>query len=141
MHVRVGPWSDADHAGSIVRSVRPGLIRRTRAPADPRMRLPMKTHIAGDTLVETIRVCRILEATQLDALAREPWARIASPDELALELLRRGWLTPYQVDQLARGRGGDLVLGAYLVLDALGEGGMGRVLKARHRRMNRTVAL
>jgi eukaryotic-like serine/threonine-protein kinase len=101
----------------------------------------MKTHIASDSLVETIRVCRILEDPQLDALAREQWARIAGPDELARELLRRGWLTHYQVDQLARGRGGDLVLGAYLILDALGEGGMGRVLKARHRRMNRTVAL
>jgi WD40 repeat protein/tRNA A-37 threonylcarbamoyl transferase component Bud32 len=61
--------------------------------------------------------------------------------DLARELVKRGWLTPYQVNQLARGRGKELVLGPYHLLEALGEGGMGQVFKARHPLMKRVVAL
>lgn len=39
------------------------------------------------------------------------------------------------------GRGARLLLGNYLILEKLGQGGMGMVLKAMHRRMHRTVAL
>jgi serine/threonine protein kinase/Leucine-rich repeat (LRR) protein len=50
-------------------------------------------------------------------------------------------LTRYQANILARGQRGGLVLGNYVILDKLGQGGMGSVFKARHRRMNRLVAL
>ena len=50
-------------------------------------------------------------------------------------------LTRYQANILARGQRGGLVLGNYVILDKLGQGGMGTVFKARHRRMNRLVAL
>ncbi len=50
-------------------------------------------------------------------------------------------LTRYQASILARGQRGGLVLGNYVILDKLGQGGMGTVFKARHRRMNRLVAL
>ncbi len=39
------------------------------------------------------------------------------------------------------GKGKSLTLGNYVLLDMLGEGGMGMVFKARHRRMERVVAL
>jgi serine/threonine protein kinase len=58
-----------------------------------------------------------------------------------LALVERGWLTAYQGKLLLLGRGGELVLGAYTILDRLGEGGNGQVFKARHRAMNRLVAL
>jgi formylglycine-generating enzyme required for sulfatase activity/serine/threonine protein kinase len=60
---------------------------------------------------------------------------------LAGELVRRGWLTLYQANQLLQGRGAELVLGPYRVLERLGEGGMGQVFRARHIRMDRLVAL
>ncbi len=63
------------------------------------------------------------------------------PRGLARELLKRDWLTPFQVNQLFQGRAGDIVLGPYLLLERLGEGGMGAVFKARHQIMDRIVAL
>ncbi|HEX5273224.1 MAG TPA: serine/threonine-protein kinase, partial [Gemmataceae bacterium] len=42
---------------------------------------------------------------------------------------------------LRAGRGNELVLGQYVILSLLGQGGMGKVLKARHRLMDRVVAL
>src|SRR5262249_56407727 len=42
---------------------------------------------------------------------------------------------------LLSGRGPMLVLGPYVVLDKIGEGGMGAVFKARQTRANRVVAI
>ena len=60
---------------------------------------------------------------------------------LAAELIRRGWLTPFQVNQVLQGRAASLVLGPYLLVERLGQGGMGQVFKARHTFMDRLVAL
>jgi formylglycine-generating enzyme required for sulfatase activity/serine/threonine protein kinase len=62
-------------------------------------------------------------------------------ESLARELVRHKKLTAFQAQQLYQGRGKHLVLGNYVVLDKLGQGGMGLVLKAQHRRMKRVVAL
>lgn len=61
--------------------------------------------------------------------------------EVARMLCQRGRLTQFQAEAVCDGRVDDLVLGNYLLLDPLGQGGMGRVYKARHRRMDRVVAI
>jgi formylglycine-generating enzyme required for sulfatase activity/serine/threonine protein kinase/WD40 repeat protein len=60
---------------------------------------------------------------------------------LARQLVKKGRLTKYQATAVYQGRVKTLVFGEYVVLDKLGAGGMGEVLKARHRRMDRIVAL
>ena len=55
--------------------------------------------------------------------------------------MKQNKLTAYQAQQVYAGKAKSLVLGNYVVLDKLGQGGMGMVLKAEHRRMDRTVAL
>src|SRR5262249_54266744 len=92
------------------------------------------------SLIETLRRLQLLEPVQLGEVAR---LAPTFPDARALakELLHRAWLTPYQVNQLLQGRGGDLVLGQYVIQERLGEGGMGQVFKAQQRRLNRVVDL
>jgi serine/threonine protein kinase len=92
-------------------------------------------------LLDSLREHQICTPAQLNELTRGRAARFTASRDLAKELLRRGWLTPFQVNQLLQGRGRELVLGPYLFLERLGEGGIGQVFKARHQRMNRIVAL
>jgi serine/threonine protein kinase len=61
--------------------------------------------------------------------------------QFASALVRRKTLTKYQARQILSGKACSLVLGNYVILEKLGQGGMGTVFKAKHRRMDRTVAL
>jgi serine/threonine protein kinase len=59
----------------------------------------------------------------------------------ASDLVRLGKLTKLQATGLLQGKLKFLVFGEYLILERIGQGGMGQVLKAEHRRMKRLVAL
>ncbi|MFN7736685.1 MAG: protein kinase domain-containing protein [Pirellula sp.] len=65
----------------------------------------------------------------------------ASTVSAAKELVRQGKLTSFQAQFVLAGRARGLMLGPYLVLDKIGQGGMGNVYRARHQRMNRIVAI
>jgi serine/threonine protein kinase len=67
--------------------------------------------------------------------------RPKDPQELIRELVRQHKLTSYQAQQIYQGKGHALQLGNYVILDKIGQGGMGVVLKAEHQRMRRVVAL
>ena len=62
-------------------------------------------------------------------------------EALARELVRANRLTKYQAQAVYQGKTKGLVFGEYVVMDKLGQGGMGVVLKAQHRRMKRFVAV
>ena len=62
-------------------------------------------------------------------------------EQLLRHLTASGKLTSHQAKRVKQGRSGELVLGNYLVLSHIGEGGMGSVFKALHRRMDRVVAI
>jgi serine/threonine protein kinase len=69
---------------------------------------------------------------------------VFSPDDaqaFARELIRRQKLTAFQATAVYQGKQQSLLYGNYVVLDKLGQGGMGMVFKAEHRRMRRIVAL
>ena len=62
-------------------------------------------------------------------------------EQLARFLVKQKKLTGFQAQQIHAGKGKSLAMGNYIILDKLGQGGMGMVLKAEHRRMARIVAL
>lgn len=81
--------------------------------------------VAGDTLKDFL----------------PPKSEPKDAEELALELIRKRKLTKFQAEEVSKGKGKALVLGNYVLLEKIGAGGMGQVFKARHRRMDRLVAV
>jgi serine/threonine protein kinase len=91
-------------------------------------------------LLDTMRSLHLLDAAQLGSAAQLQ-TKLGGTKELIRELVRRGWLTTYQVNELAQGRGSNLLLGSYVLLERIGEGGMGTVFKARNWKLGQIVAL
>jgi serine/threonine-protein kinase len=87
------------------------------------------------------RTSRLLNSTQVDELTRSIAVQDADPKVLARELVHRGWLTAWHVNHLFQGRSGDLLLGSDVLLEKLGEGGMGTVYKARNWKLGRIAAV
>ncbi len=95
----------------------------------------------ADPFVDAIRKHHLLDAGKLQELLQVAGEFGSDAHRLAQHALQRNWLTPYQINQLVQGRGSNLQLGPYLLLDRLGHGGMAVVFKARHRLIDRLVAL
>lgn len=109
----------------------------------------IKTISLDDLPVETAEFIRdldtlgILEAYQclpiLAALPQSPEALTKSETVAALN--DSDLLSQWQAERLSDSSPESLVLGDYVLIDPLGKGGMGIVYRARHRRMDRLVAL
>ena len=68
--------------------------------------------------------------------------QLTDPEKLLTELLQRKLITRWQLAELNEGRTEFLLEGGrYLLLQKIGQGGMGAVYRARHVRMKRDVAL
>ena len=99
--------------------------------------------VSTERFIECLAATGIVSGAEAESLvgSLSPDARAADADGFARELVRQGKLTRYQAAAIYQGKSDGLLLGNYLILDRLGAGGMGQVFRARHRRMDRVVAL
>jgi formylglycine-generating enzyme required for sulfatase activity/tRNA A-37 threonylcarbamoyl transferase component Bud32 len=94
-----------------------------------------------DDALEVLEELPLLKPEQLREITSSLQALFPDPEDLCAQLVERRWLTPFQVERVLQGRARDLVLGPYVLLDRLGEGGMSKVFKAQHQVLKRIVAL
>ena len=96
-----------------------------------------------DQFILSLRDSRLIPAEELVSLqkALQGSRTPHSVEDVVKMLVKNGRLTEYQATTIAQGRPQSLILGEYVLLSILGKGGMGVVFRARHRLMDREVAL
>jgi len=93
--------------------------------------------LASESFFDTLLESGLVSSEEL----QQARARAGADPEAAIRwLVSEGRLTPWQAKQLAAGHT-DLVIDKYLLLEKLGEGGMGTVFKVLERGIERVVAL
>src|ERR1700722_10076921 len=116
-------------------------------PAKQRATLPTaavnmntREHVSREAFLANVRQSGLLSDAELGAVdAKLPESHRGRV--VARALVDLGLLTKFQAERILVGRTSGFNLGQYRILDQLGRGGMGRVFKARHRTMDRVVAL
>ena len=96
-----------------------------------------------EVFLERLKTIGLISDRQCAALRSTVDAdQLADPKQLVAELLQRKLITRWQLSELDAGRSEFLLEnGRYLLLEKIGQGGMGAVYRARHTRMKRDVAL
>jgi serine/threonine protein kinase len=99
--------------------------------------MPAPTSTAD--VLEILRKSQLVSTEQLESLSDT--ANDTDPGEVVRRLQADGLLTPFQAEQLLKGRHKGFVLGKYRLMDRIGMGGMGQVYLAEHATMKRRVAV
>jgi eukaryotic-like serine/threonine-protein kinase len=90
-------------------------------------------------LITVEQILEAEEALRAEGEPRGPWTEIGD-DSLSAKLVELGHVNRWQAEQLKVGQK-KFNLGPYLIIDSIGQGGMGQVFKAEHRLMGRVVAV
>src|SRR4051812_41378328 len=96
--------------------------------------------LAANEMLDWLAQFQFLTPAQADEL-RPLIPGFSDSHSFAKDLIRRDWLTPYQVNQILQGKHDQLVLGSYRLRERIGEGAMGQVYKAWNLRLARVVAV
>jgi serine/threonine protein kinase len=96
-----------------------------------------------EQFVDSLSSSGLMSRDEIDVLRKRIASMTTVTDGIVLarEFVRLGKLTEFQAGILCSARTQRLVVGEYVILDALGSGSMGHVFRAEHRRMRRVVAI
>ncbi|GIW80723.1 MAG: hypothetical protein KatS3mg105_2530 [Gemmatales bacterium] len=101
------------------------------------------TLVACESFLMDLRRSNLIERGQLEQIVSD-FARespLAEPAQFAKYLVDQGFLTPFQAERILDGKPLDMVLGPYVLLDALGTGSMGTVYAAMNKNDNSGYAV
>jgi serine/threonine protein kinase len=100
----------------------------------------MAVRMDRESFLRNLRRSGLVTDQQLaEALPNLPHGNRGRP--IARAFVKMGLLTKFQAELILAGRTSGFFLAQYVILEQLGQGGMGRVFKAMHQTMNRLVAL
>jgi serine/threonine protein kinase len=94
-----------------------------------------------ENLLAALRRVRLLAPEQVDEIDRELGPLYKNPRTLADYLVQIDWLTSFQVKTLFDGDWDELIIGPFILLSRLGEGGLSQVYKAWDTQKGRIVAV
>jgi serine/threonine protein kinase len=102
---------------------------------------PIALLAARDTFLDAVRAAELLTPNQIARVEALVPHELETAAEAARALVAAGFLTKFQAERLLAGRTDGFRLGPYLIQEQVGRSYMGRVYKAKHRTMNRSVAI
>jgi serine/threonine-protein kinase len=107
------------------------------------MLVPTPTHgtAVRDSFLATALAADLIAPAQLVRAEAAVPADAQTPADAARALVSAGLLTNFQAERLVAGRTDGFHLGPYVIQDEIGRGAAGRVYRAKHRTMNRQVAI
>ncbi len=105
------------------------------------MTVALAAALNRDQFLAGVRASGVMADRQFDRATEALGPIQKTAGEVADFFVAHDWLTRFQADRLLLGRSDGFHLGPYVVLDYLGKSASARVYKARHRTMNRAVAV
>lgn len=113
----------------------------TSVKRDDTQATPPATPADGDRVVDSVLKCGLVGREELKGIVDALPAEERTPQGMMAALIRQKKASRFQAQKILSGQANELQLGAYLLVAELGQGGMGKVYKAVHRKMGREVAL
>ncbi len=126
--------------GFVIRSDRFGRAENVSADSQTVMTETITTPDIGRFL-SVFRDSQLVPEVQFDKVVAKLPADAVDARRAASAFVDSGVLTRFQADRLLGGRSDGFHLGPYVILEPISKGPTGRVYKARHRTMNRLVAV